>query len=315
MNETGFFSYLRGQYLDAYRENSIKLEMCRNEIEAAKIRLEKQLRLVGTESDISAMMMSLIGFLAGGVGLFIIGPIGLFTGSQTMVLVSGFMFMLIFPVLSLVGSSSSEKIKRRNREAKEKERSKQSSLIKDLGAQEEEICKALSSLLSEGLDTRLRIAEQNLISGNQDAISKKEFVESSRALLSYKRGGEITVYDESAIQNNLAALTTHSGTVIHGDNFDNRTTVCVDKIDHSNTITLEETGRFIHSEAEAKREVIRIIHQSAERNVTLIDLLSAINTSDEMIRSAVNLLCQQGIIIIGNRDDGSICYKIDYLAS
>lgn len=173
----------------------------------------------------------------------------------------------------------------------------------------------LADTILNGLTDRRLQAEQSLINGNQGPLDKKEFVEASRALMEFQRGDAMTIYDEAKIQNDLEALTVKASYQVQGDHIDNRQSVFVNKIDQSSTVHQAPLENSLETEAEVKREILKLIHNKSTNDASIVELIAGIKSDELLIRKSLESLMSQGFLKIGNREDGVICYIIDYLTS
>ena len=307
---THLYSELRGEFLTQYREIKSRLNENAAKVKDAQSSITQSQRRISREDDGSSLIV--IGWLFGFVGFGVIGLIGALTDSGFLLRTAG-IFAVLSPVLLGIGANIGEREHNRVREARLLARWHFDSVIVGLESREAELHLALQNLLKDGLRRCHKDAELALLSGSQDLLSRIEFVESYRALLEYERGGKIGLYDEAKIQSDLMALTARENLTINGNHVDNRSSIYVDTVNHSQLSAVIEPQPFIDSEPEVKREAIRIAHESGGNGLSIIEFLCSIKTSPELARRSIDSLVQQGILVPINRENGSIAFVLDYL--
>lgn len=292
-----FAKQLRGEYAKKLKELQFSLR--------CSIQLEKQYY-----SQISLKNSNIkdggTSWFKAFISFFILCPLSLFLGWKYLGLF--FFLITIYFIIEFAARESSASEQRMNYGNPNKNK------LKALLVDQKKIMLEIEETIKSGIVERHMRAEQSLIDGNQDPLDKKEFVEASRSLLEFQRGDTITIYDESRIQNDLEALTIKASYNVHGDLMDNRKSIHIDQIHQSYTIYEPPKQSNLETEADVKREILKLIHSSSSHDASLIDLMSEIKSHELLIRQALDSLMIQGLVQIGNREDGVISYKIDYLA-
>jgi hypothetical protein len=155
----------------------------------------------------------------------------------------------------------------------------------------------------EELLARVRKTKERL-QHDQSPSAKKAFTDASRTYYAkLRKNGKPSIYDEQRIANDLQESLPHAGPSIGAYN-DQRTIVNVRKA------VLSPSD---DSPAQIQRGIMLTISSNPTGEATMPDLMSAIAADQEKIEAVLGKLMVKGLIIIANRADGVICYRIDNL--
>ncbi len=126
-----------------------------------------------------------------------------------------------------------------------------------------------------------------------------------------REGGSSTIYDEQVITNEVLAL--KENLVVQGNYMDNR--VQVDR-SVSNTTNVSkaiiDTGEY--SRERIKKEIIKAALVAPDETVSRIELMSKLPVNESELTVVLDQLQLSGQIVILNRQDGEVAYKVDRLA-
>ena len=126
-----------------------------------------------------------------------------------------------------------------------------------------------------------------------------------------REGGSSTIYDEQVITNEVLAL--KEILVVQGSYMDKR--VQVDRsVSHTTNVSKAtiDTGEYSHERI--KKEIIKAALVAPDETVSRIELMSNLPVSESELSAVLDQLQISGQIVILNRQDGEVAYKVDRLA-
>lgn len=155
---------------------------------------------------------------------------------------------------------------------------------------------------------RARMAEaaQRLQMSNGEPRYKAEFLEAARDFYGRQRKDGIpTLYDEQRITNDLAAHSPSPGVRVAGNYISNT------HIDYH-----AEPDRLLVSQEAIQSAILRAVRSSTQLlgdGATLAFIHERVKARRDLIAQALHSLQLEGVLEIGNRDDGAIVYRINEL--
>lgn len=153
---------------------------------------------------------------------------------------------------------------------------------------------------------RLEEAAKRLRMSDGEPRHKAEFVDAARDYYGRQRkDGILTIYDEQRIATDLAALTPSPRVSVAGDYISNT------HVDYH-----AEPDRLLASQEAIQSGILRAVRLSFELfgdGATLPFIHEKVKARRDLIAQELHALQLDGVLEIGNRDDGAIIYWINEL--
>lgn len=153
---------------------------------------------------------------------------------------------------------------------------------------------------------RMEEAAERLRMSDGEPRWKAEFVDAARDYYARQRkDGILTIYDEQRITNDLAALTPSPRVSVAGDYISNT------RVEYH-----AEPDQLLASQEAIQSGILRAVRLSMQLfgdGATLVFIHEKVKARRDLIAQELHAMQLNGVLEIGNRDDGAIVYRINDL--
>ena len=130
----------------------------------------------------------------------------------------------------------------------------------------------------------------------------------------HRPDGSPSIYDEQLISNDVMAM--KEAVRVDGDYVDNRTYVdrsTSNQVTNSTVVENAVVDPDRHTAESVRRHILRLVLQAEDeaQGITMPYILANLSAAEELIRDVLDRMQIRGILLIGNRPNGEICFTLD----